>query len=42
MVVDHTHTHPLIAKLDSIFTLTPEERQAILDMPVHVHELRAR
>jgi CRP-like cAMP-binding protein len=34
--------HPLIAKLDSIFTLTPEERQAILDMPMHVHELRAK
>jgi CRP-like cAMP-binding protein len=42
MVVDHTHTHPLIAKLDSIFTLTPEERQAILDMPMHVQELRAK
>jgi CRP-like cAMP-binding protein len=42
MVVDHTHTHPLIAKLDSIFTLTPEERQAILDMPMQVHELRAK
>ena len=33
--------HPLIRKLESIFTLTGEERQALIDLPMQVQELRA-
>jgi CRP-like cAMP-binding protein len=36
------HHHPLIAKLESIFSLTDEERQALLDLPMQVQELRAK
>src|SRR5215217_1250705 len=35
-------SHPLVAKLESIFTLTDEERQAILDLPLQVQDLRAK
>jgi CRP-like cAMP-binding protein len=34
-------SHPLIRKLESIADLTPEERQAVLDLPMRVEELRA-
>jgi CRP-like cAMP-binding protein len=33
--------HPLIRKLESIFTLTGEEKQALIDLPMQVQELRA-
>ena len=32
---------PLIRKLESIFTLTGEEKQALIDLPMQVQELRA-
>ena len=34
--------HPLIAKLESIFSLSDEERQAIRDMPMQVQDIRAK
>ncbi len=37
----HAHAHPIIAKLESILTLTGEERGAILSLPMQVAELRA-
>ena len=33
--------HPLIRKLESIFTLTGEEKQALIDLPMQVQDLRA-
>jgi hypothetical protein len=32
----HPEDNPLIRKLDSIFTLTDDERQALLDLPMQV------
>jgi hypothetical protein len=29
--------HPIVRKLESIADLTPEERQALLDLPMKVH-----
>jgi CRP-like cAMP-binding protein len=40
--LNHSHGHPLIAKLDSIFTLTQEERRTLADLPMQVQELRTR
>ncbi|HEX2555418.1 MAG TPA: Crp/Fnr family transcriptional regulator [Microvirga sp.] len=40
--MNHSHGHPLIAKLDSIFTLTQEERRTLADLPMQVQELRTR
>ena len=33
--------HPLVRKLESITDLTPEERQALLDLPMKVHAIEA-
>ncbi len=40
--MDHSQSHPLIAKLESIFTLTGEEKQALADLPMQVQGLRAK
>jgi CRP-like cAMP-binding protein len=32
----HSQDNPLIRKLESIFTLTDDERQALLDLPMQV------
>ena len=37
----HLQAHPLIRKLESIFTLTGEEKQALIDLPMQVQDLRA-
>ena len=39
--MDHTQATPLITKLESIFTLTHEERQVLADLPMQVQDLRA-
>ncbi len=36
-----THSHPLIRKLESIFTLSDDERQALVSLPMQVQDLRA-
>jgi CRP-like cAMP-binding protein len=36
-----SQSHPLIRKLESITDLTPEERQALLALPMRVQEVRA-
>jgi hypothetical protein len=35
-----SNAHPLISKLESITDLTPEETQALADLPMHVESLR--
>ena len=40
--MDHSQSQPLIAKLESIFTLTHEERQALADLPMQVQGLRTK
>jgi CRP-like cAMP-binding protein len=37
----HSQSHPFIAKLESIFTLAGEERQALIDLPMQVQGVRA-
>ena len=37
----HPYTHTLIRKMDSIVTLTDEERAALMRLPMQVQELRA-
>ncbi len=36
-----THSHPLIRKLESIFTLSEEEKQSLVSLPMQVQDLRA-
>ena len=33
-------THPLIRKLESVFTVSDEERQALIKLPMHIIEIR--
>ena len=35
------HAHSLLRKLDSITDLSPEERQAVLDLPMRVERIQA-
>ncbi len=37
----HPHTQPLIRKMESIVTLTDEERAALMRLPMQVQDLRA-
>jgi CRP-like cAMP-binding protein len=39
--MDTGHQHPLIRRLESITDLSPEERSAVLHLPMHVKEIRA-
>jgi CRP-like cAMP-binding protein len=39
--LDHSQSQPLVAKLESIFTLMQEERQALADLPMQVQGVRA-
>jgi CRP-like cAMP-binding protein len=39
--LDHSQSYPLIAKLESIFTLSDEERQALAALPLPIQGLRA-
>jgi CRP-like cAMP-binding protein len=39
--LDHSQSYPLIAKLESIFTLSDEERQALAALPMQIQGLRA-
>ena len=36
-----SNSHPLIRKLESIFTLTDEERDALVSLPMQVADLKA-
>jgi CRP-like cAMP-binding protein len=36
----HPYSHPLVRKIESIFTLTDEEKLALTSLPVHRQELR--
>jgi CRP-like cAMP-binding protein len=38
----HAQAHPLVAKLESIFALTQEERLAVVDLPLQAQSLRAK
>jgi CRP-like cAMP-binding protein len=37
----HPRSHPLVRKLESIVSLSDEERQALVSLPMHVQDLRA-
>lgn len=36
----HPYSHPLVRKIESIFTLTDEEKLALTSLPMHVQHLR--
>jgi CRP-like cAMP-binding protein len=40
-MASQSNSHPLVRKLESITDLTPEERQALVDLPMRVETLRA-
>ena len=39
---NNLHPHPLVRKLDSICILTQNEREALLNLPMQVQDIRAR